>query len=57
MGMIAKPDIDRFWKYVTKDQCSPEEESTGLLISVFRNGKILIVTTLAEIRERVTKGE
>jgi len=40
-------------KYVLIDQVSWEEEQTGELKEVFRDGKILINQTLAEIRERV----
>lgn len=40
-------------EYVTVDQCTPEEEATSLLPTVFRNGEILIEYTLAEIRARV----
>jgi len=40
-------------RYVLIDQVSWEEEQTGELKEVFRDGKILIDQTLAEIRERV----
>lgn len=40
-------------KYILKDQVSREEEKTGELKEVFRDGKLLKETTLAEIRERV----
>ena len=40
-------------KYSLKDQVSREEEKTGELKEVFRDGKLLKETTLAEIRERV----
>lgn len=40
-------------KYILKDQVSREEERTGELKEVFRDGKLLKETTLAEIRERV----
>jgi len=39
--------------YMLIDQVSWEEEQTGELKEVFRDGKILIDQTLAEIRERV----
>lgn len=38
-----------------KDQVSKEEEATGLLQTVFENGKLLKDWTLAEIRENVNK--
>lgn len=37
--------------YVTKDNCTVEEEKTGLLTSVFKDGKILRTQTFDEIRE------
>lgn len=39
--------------YVLKDCCTPEEEAGGELKEVFRDGKLLINTSLQEIRERV----
>ncbi len=38
-----------------KDQCTWEDEKGGLLETVFLNGKIARVTTLQEIRDRLTK--
>jgi len=35
------------------DMCSEEEEKTGLLKTVYKDGKLLIDQSLAEIRERV----
>jgi nicotinamide phosphoribosyltransferase len=43
-------------EYLTVDQCTSEEEKTGLLKSVFKDGNILYETSLSEIRERVKKG-
>jgi nicotinamide phosphoribosyltransferase len=40
-------------EYVTTDQCTAEEEKTGLLKPVFKNGHILYETSLSEIRERI----
>jgi nicotinamide phosphoribosyltransferase len=40
-------------KLALKDQCSWEEEAQGELKSVFRDGKLLVDWTLAEIRQRV----
>lgn len=39
--------------YTLKDCCTPEEEKGGELKEVFRDGKLLINWTLAEIRARV----
>ncbi|TBO43938.1 nicotinate phosphoribosyltransferase [Pedobacter kyonggii] len=39
--------------YELKDQCSWEEEAQGELKEVFRDGKLLIDYSLAEIRERL----
>jgi nicotinamide phosphoribosyltransferase len=44
---------DRDHNIVLKDRCTWEEESEGLLQTVFRDGKILISTSLSEIRQRV----
>lgn len=42
--------------YVTTDQCTLEQEATGLLQTVFKNGKLLVETNLQDIRKLV-KGE
>jgi nicotinamide phosphoribosyltransferase len=39
-------------EYVLKDQCTKEEEAGGELKEVFRDGKLLIDQTFAEIRAR-----
>lgn len=39
--------------YTYKDCCTPEEESGGELKEVFRDGKLLIEHSLAEIRNRI----
>lgn len=41
--------------YILKDQASWEEEKTGELKEVFRDGKLLIDQSLSEIRERCKK--
>jgi len=38
-----------------KDQCTWEEEGQGELKTVFKDGKLKMDWTLAEIRERVKK--
>jgi nicotinamide phosphoribosyltransferase len=38
-----------------KDQCTWKEEQTGLLTTVFKDGKLVKTTTLEEIRERLNK--
>lgn len=40
-------------KLTLKDQCTWEEEGQGELKTVFKDGKLLVDSTLAEIRERV----
>lgn len=40
-------------QYVLKDQCTVEEEKGGELREVFRDGKLLYETSLAEIRARI----
>ena len=42
-------------EYVLKDQCTPEEETGGELKEVFRDGKLLIDYSLADIRARVAE--
>ena len=39
-------------KYVTKDELTWDQEKTGLLQTVFKDGELLIETNLQEIRER-----
>lgn len=41
--------------YILKDQASWEEEKTGELKEIFRDGKLLIDQSLSEIRERCKK--
>lgn len=41
--------------YTLKEECSWEEENTGLLETVFHNGELWKDQSLAEIRERVAK--
>lgn len=43
-------------KYTYKDCCTPEEEAGGELKEIFRDGKLLIEYTLAEVRARVMAG-
>lgn len=45
--------IDENGEYALKDQCTPEEEQSGELKTVFENGKLLIDWTLEEIRQRI----
>ena len=42
-------------EYILKDQCTPEEEAGGELKEVFRDGKLLVKHTLAEIRARINE--
>lgn len=39
--------------YVLVDNCTPEQEQSGCLQEVYRNGDLLIETTLQEIRNRL----
>ena len=39
--------------YYVKQECTPEEESQGLLQVIYENGKFYNTTTLTEIRERL----
>ncbi len=40
---------------VMKDQCTWEEEKTGLLQTVFENGKIVKEQSLSDIRAQINK--
>lgn len=40
-------------KYIAYDQQTPEQEQQGELVEVFRDGKLLIETSLEEIRQRL----
>ena len=40
---------------VVQDRCTWEEEKTGELTTVFKDGKLIRETTLDEIRERISK--
>ena len=40
-------------EYVLHDQQTPEKEKLGCLKTVFKDGKLINPTTIAEIRERV----
>lgn len=44
-------------EYVLKDQCTWEEEAGGELKPVFKDGKLLLDQSLAEIRERLSQYE
>ncbi len=39
-------------EYITVDQCTPQQETQGLLKQVFYNGKLINETTFAKIREK-----
>jgi len=47
--------IDENGEYYVKTECSPEEESEGLLEIVFEDGKLYNETTLKSIREKIEK--
>lgn len=40
-------------KIICKDQCTKEEENSGLLTTVFKDGELVRKTTLEEIRKRL----
>ena len=50
-GLLRVDKVDG--EYVLRDCVTPEEEADGELKEVFRDGKLLIDHTLAEIRARV----
>jgi nicotinamide phosphoribosyltransferase len=43
--------------YTLLDQCTPDQEAHGALQTVFKDGRMIKTTTLAEIRERLSKYE
>ncbi len=46
---------DEKGEYYCKTECTQEEENTGVLQTIFENGKLTNTTTLAEIRELLNK--
>jgi len=40
-------------EFLVKQECTPEEEKSGLLRTIYKNGTFSNQTTLTEIRERV----
>jgi len=54
-GLMQVVRDARTGKLMAKDQCTWDEERRGELKPVFRDGKLLVDWTLAEIRERVRK--
>jgi len=38
-----------------QEECTPEQESQGILQVIYENGKFFNQTTLTEIRERISK--
>jgi len=46
-------NVDEQGNYLTIDQCTKEQEKTGLLQTVFKNGKIYNETTFAQIKKRI----
>lgn len=53
-GLIRVENVDG--TYVAYDQQSKEEEVNGELIPIFKDGKLLIETSLSEIRNRLKNG-
>lgn len=45
--------LDDNMEYVTLDQCTEDQEQSGLLKTVFRNGSLVKEATFSEIRERI----
>lgn len=52
-GLLQLNRINGEW--FTKENCTPEEESNGMLETVFEDGIITKEYTLAEIRDRINK--
>ena len=49
------PHVEENGQIWVKDQCTWEEEKTGLLTTVFKDGELVKTTTLEEIRNRINK--
>lgn len=47
------PHVEENGEIWVKTECTPEEESTGLLQVIYENGKFYNQTTLTEIREKI----
>jgi len=47
--------LDENNEYILHDNCTWEEESQGLLQTIYENGNFFNQTTLTEIRERINK--
>lgn len=50
-GLLQVDEVDG--TLILQDQCTPEQEAGGLLQPVFKNSKLLIETSLSEIRQRL----
>ena len=48
-------DNVRTFDYIVKTECTPEEESQGLLQTIYEDGKFYNTTTLEEIRNKLNK--
>ncbi len=56
-GLMAVHKNSASGRYELKDQCTWAEEAEGELKTVFKDGKLLVDQSLAEIRARVLKGD
>ncbi len=54
-GLLSVPHTLKDGEYWVKQECTPEEESKGLLQTIYEDGKFYNSTTLTEIRERLNK--
>jgi nicotinamide phosphoribosyltransferase len=52
-GFVAVSEEDG--EYVVHTECTPEQEATGLLQTIFEDGKLYNQTTLTQIRKRVAE--
>ena len=50
---LTRVDYNEFGEIVLFDQQTPEQEATGLLQTIFENGKFYNQTTFTEIRKRI----
>ena len=53
VNQTINPHVQENGQIWVKDQCTWEQEKTGLLTTVFKNGKLVKYTTLEEIRNKL----
>lgn len=52
-GLLQVRKVDNC--ITVKDCCTPQEEATGALETIFKDGELIVETSLAEIRRNVNQ--